>query len=323
MPFSIATLNVENLKFPKDPDTADSERRRKRLQYYKDLYPIKVRMIRRLLRRLDADIVAIQELIDKEALDDVIKGFNYTQKQIGAPAGRGIRCALIAKNTVSLGDKIEPEPEVEHDLRISRGVKIQLKIKWDRPLLEVPVVLPGETNTLVFVVHLKSQLATRIPQGVKDRQYGYTWKTLGYHAQGNFLSAVRRVGQAMDLRQILDKRLKEDLNRPIVVLGDFNGNFHSPTVKTVVGDRVAAGNPDLLEFEMVPCELVLPESQRYTYIYEGCKNMLDHILITKNLASRLKGMRILNESLKDEHIPFRSEVYFPEPDHAPIVVEFE
>ena len=44
--------------------------------------------------------------------------------------------------------------------------------------------------------------------------------------------------------------------------------------------------------------------------------------VSRPLAAFYHGAEIHNEALPDESGPFRSDVKFPESDHAPVVAEF-
>jgi hypothetical protein len=82
------------------------------------------------------------------------------------------------------------------------------------------------------------------------------------------------------------------------------------------------GNPALLRRIMVPCELSVPESSRYTLLHLGKGEMIDHILVSRSLLALCRGTEIHNEALPDESVAFRTDVQFPESDHAPVVTEF-
>jgi len=66
--------------------------------------------------------------------------------------------------------------------------------------------------------------------------------------------------------------LARDPNANVVVLGDLNDFEFSDTLVILKG----AGLTDLVE--------TLPPEERYTYVFEGNSQVLDHILITPNLA---------------------------------------
>ena len=74
---------------------------------------------------------------------------------------------------------------------------------------------------------------------------------------------------------------------------------------------------------LVPCENTVPEPSRYSLLHLGKGNMLDHVLVSRSLLAHYRKTEIHNETLPDESGAFRTDVLFPESDHAPVVAEFE
>ncbi|HEX6755558.1 MAG TPA: hypothetical protein VF109_06395, partial [Mycobacteriales bacterium] len=61
----------------------------------------------------------------------------------------------------------------------------------------------------------------------------------------------------------------------VVVLGDINDFEFSETADILVGGG-----------QLVDLPRTLPDGQRYTYVFEGNSQVLDHILLSPALASR-------------------------------------
>jgi len=74
---------------------------------------------------------------------------------------------------------------------------------------------------------------------------------------------------------------------------------------------------------MVPCEFSVPEPARYSLLHLGERSMIDHIIASKPLIGSYVGTWIFNEDLTDESGAFRTDVLFPESDHAPVLAEFQ
>src|SRR5262249_53358488 len=83
------------------------------------------------------------------------------------------------------------------------------------------------------------------------------------------------------------------------------------------------GNPDLVGRVLVPIENTVPASSRYTLFHQGHPDMLDHMLVTRNLLAYYRGCEIHNEILHDESAAFGTDRKYPESDHAPVVAAFE
>jgi predicted extracellular nuclease len=94
-------------------------------------------------------------------------------------------------------------------------------------------------------------------------------------------------------------------------------------LQAIRGDVENHGNGKLIGRVMVPCERTIPESARFSYLHHGRPQMIDHLLTSRNMLEFYKGSEIHNEVLHDESIAFATDVKYPEPDHAPVVAEFE
>ncbi|QDQ29222.1 nuclease [Chitinimonas arctica] len=84
----------------------------------------------------------------------------------------------------------------------------------------------------------------------------------------------KRMQQTQVVAQFVSRILQADAQAGVVVLGDMNDFEFSPAL----GILKAAGLRDLVEN--------LPPGERYTYVYEGNSQALDHILVSAGLASR-------------------------------------
>ncbi|UJW36513.1 endonuclease/exonuclease/phosphatase family protein [Saccharothrix sp. AJ9571] len=83
-------------------------------------------------------------------------------------------------------------------------------------------------------------------------------------------SEVQRLQQAQALRGFVDQLLAVDSNANVVVAGDLNDFPFSPTVQTLTAGGALKALID-----------TLPENERYSYVYEGNSQVLDHILASK------------------------------------------
>jgi predicted extracellular nuclease len=82
-------------------------------------------------------------------------------------------------------------------------------------------------------------------------------------------SEVQRVAQAQVVRGFVDEVLAADRRANVVVAGDINDYSFSPTVQTLTEGGALTALID-----------TLPEAERYSYVFEGNSQVLDHILIT-------------------------------------------
>ena len=91
------------------------------------------------------------------------------------------------------------------------------------------------------------------------------------------VSAAQRHQQAQAVRGFVDQILAADPGARVVVLGDLNDFEFSP-------DR---GHPGRLgRRRWSTCRARCPLAERYSYVFEGNSQVLDHILI---VAARWRG----------------------------------
>ena len=84
-------------------------------------------------------------------------------------------------------------------------------------------------------------------------------------------SETQRTQQAQIVNNFVDSILALDSSAKIVVLGDLNDFHFSTPINTLKGGVLHA----LIE--------TLPQSERYTYVFEGNSQDLDHILVSNSL----------------------------------------
>ena len=87
---------------------------------------------------------------------------------------------------------------------------------------------------------------------------------------------AKRVQQAQVEHAFIRQALVLDGNARIVTLGDFNDFTFSAPLRTLTGET--SGNPILTDLATL-----LPPAERYSYIYEGNSQELDHMLVTPAL----------------------------------------
>ncbi len=88
-------------------------------------------------------------------------------------------------------------------------------------------------------------------------------------------SEPKRHQQAQLVRDFLSQVLAADGNAKVVVMGDLNDYEFSQTADILVGSGATA-------FTDLP--RTLPAAERYTYVYEGNSQVLDHILLSPALT---------------------------------------
>lgn len=114
-------------------------------------------------------------------------------------------------------------------------------------------------------------------------------------------SEVQRLQQAEVVRNFVQSILAIDPDANVIVMGDLNDFEFSNPLNLIK----SAGLSSLIE--------TLPQNERYTYNFEGNAQVLDHILVSGNLLSKLDAYDVV-------HI--NSEFADQDSDHDPSVARF-
>ncbi|MCD4671373.1 MAG: DUF11 domain-containing protein, partial [Anaerolineaceae bacterium] len=127
---------------------------------------------------------------------------------------------------------------------------------------------------------------------------------------GEKATEPRRNSQAAWNKTIIDEISKDDPESNIIVLGDLNSYFDSPPIAILR----SVGLQHVFD--------LLPENERYTYIYEGISQVLDHVLVTQWLYEAIDAVRILHINA-DYSLPLAGdESPVRKSDHDPVIVIF-
>lgn len=194
------------------------------------------------------------------------------------------------------------------------------KVNWERPILYAKIQISDGQNLHLVNVHLKSKIPTNI---LGQKVDNYIWKMASAWAEGSFISSMKRVGQALEVRQLIDHLFDADDDAMIAICGDFNADNDDVPVLAIRGDVENTGNSKLAKRVMISCERTISAPSRFSLLHQGKPEMIDHILISRNLLADYRGTKIHNELLHDESVAFAVDEKFPESDHAPVIASFE
>lgn len=318
----IATFNLENLDDkPGKKPTLDE----------------RLAVMRPQLARLNADILCLQEVNGQEqrgqprrllALERLLAGTVYAgYHRVSTRTANGTQ-VYDERNLVILSRyEISEHRQYKHDFApapryqkvTAEPRELAKEVSWERPILYARVALTAHQVLHIINLHLKS----RLPSFIEGQQMSRNrWQTASGWAEGFFLSSLKRVGQALETRILIDKLFDADENAGIVVCGDFNADLDSVPMETIRGDVENTGNDRLIGRVMVPCERTIPESSRFSLLHRGKGVMLDHLLISRSLLAFYRGSEVHNELLHDESIRATDDKLFPESDHAPVLATF-
>ena len=311
--FTITTWNIENL------DDSDST-----------LWNARKPVLKKMLDRTKADILLLQEVHSIDALNELRQGTHYanhkittTKKQDGTPFAKRNLVVLSKFSILETKQYMNDLVNAPEWTKVTANPVEQVKkIGWERPILHVKIDLGNGKKLHVINLHLKSFPPTTI-NGQIDPNNRFRWLTHGGWAEGFFISDVKRVGQALETRILLDQIFAQDGDDALIAIGgDFNAEIDSVPFKTIVGSVDDTNNVVLRSSVLIPCELNVPLSQRYSLLHKGQGNMLDHVIVSQGFYPFWNETKIFNELLHDESIAFATDDKFPESDHAPVNVYF-
>ncbi|MFQ5578465.1 MAG: endonuclease/exonuclease/phosphatase family protein, partial [Anaerolineae bacterium] len=192
--------------------------------------------------------------------------------------------------------------------RDSRGIDVGYLVRGDRAeALNAELRLDDEGLFTRGPLVLQTRIAT--PNGdVTLYTLANHWVSLG---AGFETTEPRREQQAQWNLNLAAEILAADPQARIAILGDLNTFLDAPSIQLLRN----AGFVHVFDF--------LPPEERYTYIYQGESETLDHILVTPNLAELIAGVSVLHinadfpPAAPDDDSPRRTS------DHDPVVVQFE
>ncbi|KAB2912365.1 MAG: endonuclease [Hyphomicrobiaceae bacterium] len=320
----LATFNVESLDLPP-----------------KAPLPLETRaaVLRPALERLDADILCLQEVNGQHvqgsrerrlvALDRLLEGTRYEHYERAAtsgPAGTGVadvhnlvtlsRFPFTARREIRHAH-VQP---LQHTMITGTAAGGPAPVHFDRPLLLTRFDLPGGRAVAVINVHLRAPLASVIPG---EKSGHFTWRSIRGWAEGYYLSALKRAGQALELRLLVDELLADAPHALVAVAGDFNAEDHETPLRLAVGAEEDTGASELAAQSLAILDRSIAQDRRWSVLHHGRPQMLDHILASHALYGRFRHIEVHNELLADEAVGFAKSMHAAASYHAPLVAQFD
>lgn len=314
---TFATVNLFNLQRPGLAMYPTSR------PYTDEEYAFKIAWTAGVLRRLDADVIAFQELWSRECLDDAFSAAgmadDYTFAFIKDGAWDGIAVAGAVRRPWTLEAAIRHK-QFDPAFRLKKRRQSMAEIQDDPApidLVEDDRLLPSHEDDeisvgikefsrsplqlsvgheraddvppiQVFATHLKSKLATRLDSA--------EWKNpkIRPHAiaLGAAISTIRRTAEAAALRIVLN-RVMTGNDVPTVVLGDLNDGGLSntldiltdqPSYRLYADSAAARRNDDGLYTVATLQQLRSLRDVAYTHDFKGVQEVIDHVLVSEQFS---------------------------------------
>ncbi|MFL5804774.1 MAG: endonuclease/exonuclease/phosphatase family protein [Roseiflexaceae bacterium] len=314
--FSVMTWNVENL-FPAghDPGSETPEIFEQKLQ----------NIARIILDEIQPDVVAVQEvggLGPFHVLQQHLNG-RYPHARLSAhPDLRGIRVGFLSRFPLEEVDDLFAIPAGA--LRGMVDTQGQPIAHMGRGALKITVQpAPGWRINLV-TAHLKSKLITYPPDPQRPHVVRRSPRDEDERACEAGAAVVKRTVEAVALRVFANTLVTQN-QQPLIVLGDFNDVPDAATTQILRGtEDLSLARPDKGDdTRLYNLAAEIPAERRFSRIYNKQKELIDHILVSYELArlphqvdSRTQDV----ESIDNQLGPRRRAVF---PDHAPVFARFE
>ncbi|MFF2753212.1 DUF6359 domain-containing protein [Psychrobacillus sp. NPDC058041] len=197
------------------------------------------------------------------------------------------RVTLVEGTKGSSTDKVEWDEE--GNLTLNPGRILDLPQANTRKPLAAQFDFQGE-KVVVIGAHLNSK--------------GGDQPLFGKHQPPFLGSEAQRIELATMINNFIKKGQAKDPNLKIIVAGDMNDYEFTPTLAALKGGILT----NMVE--------KVPAGKRFSYYYQGNNQVLDHILVTNNLADYTKvDMIHINANYMDIH--GRAS------DHDPVLIQVE
>jgi endonuclease/exonuclease/phosphatase family metal-dependent hydrolase len=246
-----------------------------------------------MIESLDADVIALEE--GPSRLEELEL---FVQRHLGgaygcflSAAGGQQKLALLHRTATVDSAALVPAdaiPELTQpwDADID-GDAVLDEYAFTRTPLVVDLVIAGEPLQVV-VAHTKSNFINR------GRELWENEATRQQYVVGALENRRRISSEGMAIRRYLDRRLQEDPDAPIIVLGDLNDGpgmdyFEEKYLSHNVTD-IIVGSAFTPERAMDHAQHDVPADQRYTAVFEDFVPvpqekhlLLDHIMLSPGL----------------------------------------
>ncbi|MBZ0294335.1 MAG: endonuclease/exonuclease/phosphatase family protein [Anaerolineae bacterium] len=281
--FTIGTNNVENLFDTVDDPNRDDSLTEDYTPANEEQYALRLAKTSAYIREVMGapDILALQEAENSRVLTDLAlqlhaddSSLRYAGCLLEGNEGRGIDVAyLVRVDQVNIIDcyRIPGALEAVNDSNAPLVTRPPL-------VLEAEYIQDGQAFPITLInVHIKSL------SGIEET-----------HNQ------ARRLFQAELIANYVQQRQTENPDIHLAILGDFNAFQFTDGLVDVVG--IISGNEDpagarmqpegdLVEPNLVNQVLQVPEEDRYSYIYNGSAQVLDHVLTSSGLEAFVSAVQ--------------------------------
>ncbi len=257
----IATYNVENLfDLEKSGDEYEEYIPNGTSEWNQQTYKIKLKNITQVIKDIDADIIALQEVESLQALLDLRfalkqSGLYYEHYAIADKKNTTVKVAILSKLPFVYAQELSVTRTLEH-----------------RNILETKFRIEGK-ELYIFVNHWKSKSGAESERIISAKALMKRAKEIGFDKNmivlGDFNS---------DYEEFIKFKRKRNHN-------DTDGITGINHILGTINQRVEAKEATATKESFYNLWYDTEEENRYSYVYKGKKEVLDNILISQSLLN--------------------------------------
>ncbi|MDH3349210.1 MAG: hypothetical protein OEM02_14055 [Desulfobulbaceae bacterium] len=188
---------------------------------------------------------------------------------------------------------------------------------WESPILHVTV---ESDSGFLHVVNVQMK-SSGFANSARSKN-SFEYKTVNRWAEGYFLSSMKRVGLALEVRCLVDALLEKDPEAFVMVSGDINGEQRCIDAESLTGAVKNQLNDVTRWRQLIPYSESIPLQVKCSHFTKNKVGSLGHLVSLNPLLSYYHSSEIQNILLRDESIAFGTGQKGPEADHTPNVVGF-
>ncbi|HMS08356.1 MAG TPA: hypothetical protein PKE66_02640 [Pyrinomonadaceae bacterium] len=291
--FSIAAMNIETFVDDEDDPNIRED------VATKEAFEKRVKKVSRAINELASrpDIIAVVEAENLNVLRQLAKAVNAGAVAAGLPDpkyeafleegndGRSIDVGFLVKGSRVT---VRSAKQLGKNERFSEPGGRGDAILHDRPPFVIEAEIRDEKTGTPFRLTVMSNHLKSL-RGITDERDGPRVR-------------AKRALQAEYIAKWVNERQKADPNERIVIAGDLNAFQFNDGLVDIIGtltgkptpkDAVLASSPDLIERDLINLVDLIQAAQKYSYVFDGSAQSLDHIIINEPMRKHLNGFGYL------------------------------
>ena len=276
----VASYNVENLFDLKSDGYRYKEYKpNTKSLWNKKNYKIKLKNISKVIKDIDADIIALQEIGSLDALKDLRyelkqRGVYYRYYKIADKKPTAIKVAILSKIPFVYAKELSVTPSYKY-----------------RNILEVKFRF-GKDELYMFINHWKSKAGPESMRIVSAKKLIRRIKRIGVDKNiivlGDFNSDYEEYKLFKRKRKLNDTHGKTGINH----------------VLKTIKQKTRAKNTSYVNGAFYNLWYDTQKQKRYTYIFRGKKEALDNIIVSQSLLSKKNHIHYVDNSITHFSKPY-------------------